>query len=545
MIFSFGDCELDCSLYELRRGGKSCAIEPKAFDLLLYLVENRERVVTKDEIHEKVWKGRIVSEATLSSCINAARRAIGDSGKKQSYIRTLPRRGFRFVGDVEAQPARRSPVTANNISDDMFTRTDEKQFWSMVAADNHEAPRPSGYPSVAVLPFTNMSGDPKQEYFSDGITEDIITELSRFHGLLVIAPYSSFTYRGASINIGTIARELAVEYVLEGSVRRSGNRVRITAQLIDATSGNHIWAERYDRELADIFAVQDEVALSIVGALTVELEDEALARSRRKQPESLQAYEHWLRGKRLIWTAGEQNLQARQHFQRAIAVDPEFSRAHSDMAVTYQMEALDFPLPDDFRSAYESAFKCAQIALALDDADYRAHVALAWARLYRREYDLVKKHVERAIKLNPNDADTLAATAYLLASLGEPGEGVKCGELAIRLNPRHPDWYYAYLSFALFLARRHDEGIIARSRAPNTFIDSNFLGAACYAQMDRLDEARQRTERGLVRLAATPGGALAIAEGRVVDALLENNPMRRKEDIDHFAECMRKAGVPG
>jgi len=545
MIFSFGDCELDSSLYELRRGGKPYAIEPKAFDLLLYLIENRDRIVSKDEIHKTIWEGRIVSEATLSSCINTARRAIGDSGKAQNYIRTLPRRGFRFVGGVEAQPVRKDQGEVGSFTVDMSAGANEKRPTSMMAAEQRGLSTPTDYPSVAVLPFTNMSGDPKQEYFSDGITEDIITELSRFHGLLVIAPYSSFSYRGASINIGTIARELAVEYVLEGSVRRSGNRVRITAQLIDAASGNHIWAERYDRELADIFVVQDEVALSIVGALAVKLEDEALARSKRKQPESLQAYEHWLRGKRLVWTAGEQNLEARRHFERAIAVDPEFSRGHSGMAVTYQMEALDFPLPEDFRTAYERAYECAQRAVALDDADYRAHVALAWACLYRREYDLVAKHVERAIKLNPNDADTLAAVAYMLASLGEPEEGVKCGELAIRLNPRHPDWYYAYLSFALFLARRHDEGLIARSRAPNVFIDSNFLGAACYAQMGQLDEARQWVERGLVRLAVTPGGALAIADGRVVDALLENNPMRRKEDRDHFAEGMRTAGVPG
>ncbi len=400
-------------------------------------------------------------------------------------------------------------------------------------------------PAIAVLPFTNMSGDPEQEYFSDGITEDIITELSRFRNLFVIARNSSFAYKGGPINIGSIARELRVGYVLEGSVRRAGNRVRITAQLVDAASGNHLWAERYDRELADIFAVQDDVTLSIVGALTVGLEDEALERARRKRPGSLQAYEHWLRGKRSIWTTGLKNLESRRHFERAIAIDPDYSAAHSGLAITYQMESLDFPLPANFRSAYDKAFECAQRAAALDDSDYQAHVALAWPYLYRREYDRVKKHLERAIKLNPNDADTLANAAVLFAYLGEPEEGIKCGEAALRLNPRHPDWYLGYLAQALFAARRYGEGAAVRSRVPDVFIDSAFNGAALFAQMGLLDEARHWADKGIARLATTPGGALVVAEGRVVQALLDNNPFRRQEDRDHFADGMRKAGVPG
>ena len=215
----------------------------------------------------------------------------------------------------------------------------------------------SDKPSIAVLPFTNMSGDPEQEYFSDGITEDIITELSRFRSLFVIARNSSFVYKGKPIKVGTVARELGVKYVLEGSVRRAGSRVRVTAQLVDAASGNHVWAERYDRELADIFAVQDDVTRSIVGALTVGLEDEALERARRKRPENLQAYEHWLRGKRAIWTTGESNLQSRRHFERAIAIDSNYSAAYSGLAITYQMETLDFPLPADFQTAYDKAFQ--------------------------------------------------------------------------------------------------------------------------------------------------------------------------------------------
>ncbi len=453
------------------------------------------------------------------------------SGTAYDHVGTKVNAGF---DDIGAQTLKNiaQPVRAYRVA-------------SVLAAATTAPKSVTDKPSIAVLPFTNMSGDPEQENFSDGISEDIITELSRFHGLFVIARNSSFTYKGKSVKVGTIGRELGVGYVLEGSVRRAGNRVRITAQLVDAGTGNHIWADRYDRELADIFAVQDDVTLSIVGALTVGLEDEALERARRKRPENLQAHEHWLRGKRSIWTTGPKNLESRRHFERAIAIDPGYSAAYSGLAITYQMEALDFPLPADFRSAYDKAFECAKRAIELDDADYQAHIALAWPYLYRREYDRARRHLEQALTLNPNDADTLANAAMLFAYLGEPNEGVKCGENALRLNPRHPDWYLGYLAQALFAARRYDEGLTVRVRVPAVYIDSSFNGAALLAQMGHLDEARRWAEKGIARLAATPGGAMAVAEGRIIQALLDNNPFRRQEDQDHFADGMRKAGVPG
>ena len=222
-------------------------------------------------------------------------------------------------------------------------------------------------PSIAVLPFTNMSGDAEQEYFSDGITEDIITELSRFRNLFVIARNSSFTYKGRAVDVKKVGRELGVAYVLEGSVRRAGNRVRITAQLIDAETGNHVWADRFDRELADVFAVQDEITRSIVGMLTRGLEDDALERAKRKPPESVVAYEHWLRGNRLLWTDGQNNLEARRHFESAAKIDPTYSRAHSGLAVTWQMEALGFWNVDEGRPSYERSMAFAERALELDE----------------------------------------------------------------------------------------------------------------------------------------------------------------------------------
>jgi len=255
MAYQFGDCELDPGLHELRRKGRVSAIEPKVFDLLLYLVENRDRMISKDELNQRIWKGRFVSDASLSTCIKLARRAIGDNGKRQDYIRTVPRRGFRFVGRVEDRgPSRRA------ISPAVTDRGAE--LAGLIEPDK---------PTVAVLPFENMSGDPEQEGFADGVAEDIITSLSKLSQLLVIARNSSFAYKGKAVKVQTIAEELGVSYVVEGSVRKAGNRVRISAQLIDCTTGGHLWAERYDRELTDIFAVQDEVTQEIVSAMALKL----------------------------------------------------------------------------------------------------------------------------------------------------------------------------------------------------------------------------------------------------------------------------------
>jgi TolB-like protein len=231
VIYQFGDYSLDTGSLELKRRGDLVALEPQVFRLIVCLIKNRDRVVSKDELIDMVWDRRIVSDGALNTRINSARSAVGDNGKTQAVIKTFPRRGFRFVADaVEVQPTTAAPGT-------------------------EPLPLPDK-PSIAVLAFENLSGDREQEYFADGLAEDIITGLSKFHWFFVIARNSSFTYKGSAVDVKQVARELGVQYVLEGSVRKSGNRVRITAQLIDALTGRHVWAERYDRDLEDVFAVQ-------------------------------------------------------------------------------------------------------------------------------------------------------------------------------------------------------------------------------------------------------------------------------------------------
>jgi len=475
----------------------------------------------------------------------ALMRAYAANNQREQALRQYQTCRDVLRRDLQVEPSKETEALRRRLSGDGDRARATLPQGRPGTADQPPSP-PSDMPSIAVLPFENRSDDPQQSYFTDGVTEDIITELSRFRNMLVIAHNSSFAYKGKAMDIGAVARELGVQYVLEGSVRRAGPRVRITAQLVEATTGKHVWAERYDRELGDIFAVQDEITRSIVGTMAVELDEESLKKARQKPPEDLRAYDHWLRGKHIVYLMGKSIRNAREHFERAIATDPCYARGHSGLAQTYMWEALEFPLPDESRTAaWEKAFTCAKRALDFEDGDHEAHLILAWAYVYRRDRILARTHLERALLLNPNATDALADASYLFAIMGEADRAIECAQSALRLNPRAPNWYMNYYSDALLMARRHEEALQVRWSAPGAFIDSSFFEAALLAHLGRIEEARRAASVGVAKLATTPGGALAIAERRVVELLLENNPYFRPEDRDHFASGMRLAGIPG
>ncbi len=398
-------------------------------------------------------------------------------------------------------------------------------------------------PTLAVLPFKNLSGDASQDFFSDGISDDLITELSRFRNLQVFARRSTFDFRNAE-GRRNVGQELGAAYVLEGSVRKHGTRVRVTVQLSQTESGEQIWAERFDRDLTDILALQEDVARNIAGTLAIELDDRELDIAHAKPLDDFRAYEHWLHGKRILWTEGASNLEARRHFQRAAEIDPGFARAHAGLGVTYVEEAVQFPPEDEFHEALAKAHEASRRAVSLDPSECLGHAALGWSYLYLRDYVQARKHVDIALRLNPNDADMLANAAYVLAMYGESERAVLCGKTAIRLNPRHPDWYLGFAGTALFAARRYQEAIEVRSRSPGTFYDSWFFGASMLARLGRTDEARQWVETGMSKLQSRVGRERMDRIG-CVKLLTENNPFRTADDIEHFAESMRMAGVPG
>jgi adenylate cyclase len=386
--------------------------------------------------------------------------------------------------------------------------------------------------TIAVLPFSNMSGDSEQEYFSDGITEDIITELSRFHSLFVIARNSSFQYRDKAVDVRRVARELGVQYVVEGSVRKMGSRVRITAQLIDAMSGNHLWSERYDRKLDELFDVQDEVTRTIVATVVGRMEEAEVKGAVHRRTENLAAYDSLLRGMDLLRPSyvTDDNQLARELFESAIRLDPKYALAHAYLAWALLVEHGYGDAPVAIK---DRALETALTGVRLDPGEGRCHRILAIAYHHRGEFDLALSHFERAVELNPNDANGIARMGLALAtSGGRAEEGIELIRQAMRLNPFHPESYWDDLAIASYAARRYDEALEANRRIVGRKQYWYFARmAACYAQLGRLDEARAQVGEAL-RL--KPDFRLSAVK------LFYKNPT----DAEHVIEGMRKAGFP-
>ncbi|MGO4834916.1 tetratricopeptide repeat protein, partial [Rhizobiaceae sp. 2RAB30] len=331
--------------------------------------------------------------------------------------------------------------------------------WRDLRAVDPAPPLPDR-PSIAVLPLDNQSGHPDETYFSDGITEDIVTGLTHFRSLFVIARNSSFAFRGKATSLAEIGRQLGVSYLVEGSVRRAGARVRITAQLIEAATGAHLWAERYDRGIDDVFTVQDEVAQTIVSTLVGRIEDARLQQSLRKPTTSLAAYDCLLRGMALLNSA---NQQALEMFEKAVALDPSYAVAHSYRAFVKGAQNGHAAAPTE---VLDVAFTEAKHAIDLDPLESRCHRILSTICLYRREYDKAEQYLRRAFDLNPNDADGLIMKGRLLAFRGRPEEALVCLEAGGRLNPLHFRWYEFHFGVALYSLRRFAEAAHACKQMP-------------------------------------------------------------------------------
>jgi TolB-like protein len=434
--FRFADFEIDVARQELRRAGAVIHIEPQVFDVLVHLVRNRERTVSREELVDTVWKGRVVSEAALSSRIAAARKAIGDTGNDQRLIRTLHKRGFRFVGEVGGVPA--SVAMARDDGPPVPFSENTNELVPLVETSRQRPLSLPDKPSIAVLPFQNMSGDPDQEYFADGLTEDIITGLSRQPWFFVIARNSSFAYKGEAVDVRNVASELGVRYVLEGSVRRSANRVRVTGQLIDATLGNHLWADRYDRELADIFDVQDEITNSVIGSVGPQILVAEAARVRRKPPQSIDAWDLVMQALPHMWRMiPDEHRRAQVLLQQAIELDAGYAHAHALLGWTYiSMFNLDTRTP--IGEFTDKALDAGARGVALDDQEPWGHLVLGLGHARRRRPEQALAHLTRSVELSPSFALGHAGLGYALACGGQPERGLKSLEQAHRLSPRDP-----------------------------------------------------------------------------------------------------------
>jgi adenylate cyclase len=524
-MFRFQGYTLDVSRGSLSFGEREVELRPKSFEVLRYLVENAGRLVTKEEIIKTVWPNVVVTDESLTRCVSEVRQAIDDG--EQTIIKTIPRRGYRFAAPVGTNSASAAPTAGASLEDvpagsDWGART---------------GPPIPDRPSIAVLPFANFSGDPQQEYFCDGITEDIITNLSRFSELFIIARNSTFRYKGKTVDVRQIGRELGVRHVLEGSIRRDGDRVRINAQLIDAATGAHRWAERYDREIKDVFAVQDEVARAIVAVLAAYVKKAEAERTLLKPPATWEAYDYYLRGAEAYsLNAGERTAaslhEARRLLEQSLSIDPEYARAYAMLAWTYvhtynQPWDGDYLNPAMLNRAYELAGKAVQ----LDGNLPEAHAHLGWVLLFKSRHEAAIAEFECAFALNSNFIDHRFAN--VLAHAGQSARAIEVLHANIRLDPFRP-MHLGYLGHAYYMLRRYADAVPplrdCASRLPNHQI-VHLWQVATYAQLGRFAEAEVSEV-----LRIWPG--FTIAKWRPIAVY------RNPKDAEHLIDGLRMAGLP-
>lgn len=716
MRFLFGDYSLDEGRRELCRAGTAVHVEPQVFDLLQYLVRNRDRVVTKEELLSSVWHGRIVSESTLSTRINAARRAIGDTGESQSLIKTVARRGLRFVGAVrcqvsppgetdtdapprpqdlrsvlqapwawrgdlapapatcvllasllptsdaadrdEAMLARRFDVIANFIGahggrvvsrthgslvagfDDaaQAVRAAVEFQQEMVARNTSladgaqlhfrvgisaealvadgirtegEGVRPEGEglriagslagaadpdgvcvsepiclqagalpnlhsidrgqvavpslatpvhayaverlaptaagrfreahgkPTVAVLPFSNMSGEPEQEHFADGITEEIITALARHRSLLVVARNSTFAFKGCGVDVRRIGTELGADYIVEGSVRKAERKMRIAAQLVETKEGRHVWAERYDRDLDDVFALQDEIAATLAARIEPEVGTAERLRVARKPPQSWDAWDFFHLGTRHLYKASSaDNLEAQRLLRRAIELDREFAQAHAFLAYAIVLSMVYFDAPID-AARLEDARALARRAAELDDQDAVVRFVNGRTLLASRAYADALAELSTALELNPNLAIVHCGLGDSLAYEGRFGEAIPYFDKAISLSPYDPQrWaFYAYRALAHLLAQEFEQAFSwaqKATRIPNSHYWPYAHRVAALGYLQRRSEGTRIAVDELLQ--KKPGFCCSFARSRLFY-------LKDAAQLDLYTEGLRRAGI--
>jgi TolB-like protein/tetratricopeptide (TPR) repeat protein len=477
VTYKFGPFGLDADAGILFHGAEPTMLGGRAVALLRFLLERAGTPVSKDALIEAAWGGLTVEDSNLTVQIAALRRVFAEAAGGANWIETMPRRGYRYVGPT---------VTASDPQA-------KAQISPALALPDR--------PSVAVLPFTSLSGDADQDYFADGMVDDIITGLSRIHWLFVIARNSTFTYKGRPIDVKHVGRELGVRYVLEGSVRRAADRVRINGQLVDAATGAHIWAERYDRKLDDVFALQDEIALSVVGAIEPSLRRAEVERVKRKRPESLDAYDLVLRAQPDAFTgAPDRAAKALPLLERALALDPTYALAHSFVAICYHNRFLRAGLHEEDRCA---AIRHARAAIAHGQEDALA-LSLAGFSIGMDGHDRAAAFAafEAALAISPSTAQAYICGSVIFGWTGEAESAIEWGERALRLSPFDPWAFAAFHSFTLghFQRSRYGEAAGAAYKA----IQSNpahsisyMLLAAPLAKLGRIEEAKAAAARVL------------------------------------------------
>ena len=523
MLVKFNNFTLDTDRRELKGADGAIHVEPQVFDLLLYFAQHTNRVIGKDELIEHVWKGRIVSDAALNSRINSARRAIGETGEKQTIIRTVPRRGFLFAGDVPTPTHDQAPSP---------TRVEAPVEQSKLALPDK--------PSIAVLPFVNLSGEVEQEYFADGMADEIITALSRCSSFLVISRNSSFTYKGKPFDVRQVGRELGVRYVLEGTIRRAGDRLRFAGQLIETGGGAQIWADRFEGDMRDVFELQDRIAENVIAAIEPKLQAAEIERVKQKPASSLDAYDLLLRAQQFEFEYTEKSLNdAIRCVEQALAIDPAYAPAMALGAYCYA-ERRNQGWVKNLKAEAAEGLRLAQLAVELEPENstvlWMAGVAFWWLVA---EATRSRELFSRSLAINPNSAIALTMAGWVENFIGNTAKGYELIKRAQRLSPRDKRAWLMATSMATgcMQDRRFEEAIgwAEKALVQNPRFASLFrILAAAHALLGNREKAASFAQE---LMKVDPQSTISGLRDRVPFAL--NEPLWKM-----YSEGLRLAGLP-
>jgi TolB-like protein/DNA-binding winged helix-turn-helix (wHTH) protein/Tfp pilus assembly protein PilF len=563
--FWLEDWYIEPSAGRISRLGEEVKLEPKVMTVLVCLAQSQGKVISREELESRAWAGTIVGYDALASTIIKLRKAFGDDSKNSRIIKTVPKKGYCLIAQLrkankaQEQGSTKSPASSithqiDPVSTTIINKTSQ-QPWILVFLtvvllaglalgiiqflapfkDEGINGAQADKPSIAVLPFKNISDDEQQEYFSDGITSDLITDLSKISGLLVIARNTVFTYKNSEVDVREVGKELGVRYVIEGNVRKAADTVRISARLINASTGYNMWADRFDGTYNNVFALQDEVTAKIVSALQVKLTENERERLAQKYTNSIEAYDNFLHGWQRYWEySKEGNAQAREYFTKAIELDENFARAYANLALTYAYEAFA-GWTDDRTFILAQANKYAQKAIELDDSLPQVHWAAGFTALVDRNYQFAVSEAEKVIALDPNYADGYGLMATTLNYAAKPKDALQYMLKAMRLNPRHPYPYKMILGEIYFNLHDYDNAIenfnLALERNPAAQEPRLWLAAA-YAYTGQIEDAQWELQN------------IRLVNPEIAIAKIENDiPLKDPVQLKHLIDGLYKAGL--
>lgn len=549
--FWVADWLVDPATCRIKSGDIEVKLEPKVMMVLVYLAENAGQVLSREELEATIWKDMVVGYDSLASTIIKLRKAFGDDSKNPQIVETVPKRGYRLIASVSGH----SPETSKDQDQHIINNLPPpgkpdwlRQFILPIAAvvaiavviafwpagTNKQEPN-ADKPIIAVLPFKNLSNDPNQEYFSDGMTGDIITDLSKISSLSVIARNSVFTYKDMNVDIRQLGEELGASYVLEGSVQKSGNSVRISASLIDTKTSHSLWADRFDGKFENVFSLQDDVTNNIVTSLAIKLTENERNNLIHDYTENVEAYDEFLKGWQLFWIfSKDTNHRAREHFLKAIELDNQFARAYANLALTHTYDYMN-AWREDTRGAMQQAIEIAKKGVELDPTIPQVHWVMGLIYMFNKDYQLALESAQKTLEQDPNYADGHGLMATILNYAGQPKQALEFMKTSMQLNPFHPSIYKIIRGEIHFNLHEYENAITyfesALERNPEAQ-EARLWLAASYAHSNRLDDAAWQLEYLTLNDST-------LTLDYIEDVVPFNDPAQRR----HFLDGLYKAGL--